>query len=106
MVDFRGRVVRESRMGLKSHPELMPEHRIYAQRLDLTSAGNRKSLRLDPSTALGADAPGLLRMTFQLAERPPKQLSFSKNDSLRTRRGNRNCFRFALSVIKRRIGGS
>src|SRR5579863_4963095 len=51
---------------LKSHPERrLPERRIYAQRFDFAWASNRKSLRVDPSTALGAGAPRLLRMTLR-----------------------------------------
>ena len=78
-VDFRNRTVRASHRALKSHPERrLPERRIYAQRFDLASAGNRKSLRVDPSTALGAGAPRLLRMTLRETV-TAKILSFFKN---------------------------
>ncbi len=74
-----------------SHPERrLPERRIYAQRFIFALPSSRKSLRVDPSTALGAGAPGLLRMTFSRREQGLNGLSLSNMDGFQTRRRYRD----------------
>ena len=79
--DFRDRMGSEFHQGsIKCHPERrLPERRIYAQRFDFAAPSNRKALRVDPSTAHGAGAPRLLRMTFQASECVQTLLSFRKS---------------------------
>ena len=79
--DFRDRMGSEFHHGsIKCHPERrLPERRIYAQRFDFAAPSNRKPLRVDPSTAHGAGAPRLLRMTFQPSECVQTSFSFRKS---------------------------
>ena len=88
------------RAPLNVHPERrLPERRNYAQRCDFAAPSKRKPLRVDPSTAHGAGAPRLLRMTFQASECVQTLFSFRKSTVSGQGEGSgRLCFLILLAT--------